>query len=101
VGGAPRRLLLEMNGIALRAPDPGEEREAPSAVERLGGLRPPALVVLGDLDLPSVQERGRQIAEEAPGGQLTVLANTAHLPQLERPAQVAAAIGVFLVAAGA
>lgn len=102
VGDQPRRLFLDMNGIALRAPDPGEELDPPGApaLGRLAELQPPALVVLGDLDLPHVLAVGRRIAGEAPRAQLTTVPNTAHLPHLERPTQVAAAIGVFVAAVG-
>lgn len=100
VGGLPRRLLLEMNGTALRAPDPGEALPWPHGDprDRLGELELPTLVVLGDLDLPHVIAEGEALAEQAPGARLARVPNTAHLPQLERPGQVAAAIGVFLAA---
>lgn len=102
VGGRPRELFLTMNGRALRAPDPGEELPpaVPDAALRLSELELAILVLHGDLDLPHVQARGRRIAEEAPAARLCVLADCAHLPQLERPTQVAEAIRTFLTVAG-
>jgi pimeloyl-ACP methyl ester carboxylesterase len=103
VGGHGRELLLEANGRRLRAPDVGEELPppVPGAAAQLAELQLPILVLLGDLDLPGVLARGRRIADTAPAARVFVLANCAHLPQLERPTQVAAAIRTLLaVAAG-
>lgn len=59
VGGAVRDLFLEMNAIALDAPDPGlEENPAakPPAYARLAQLGQPTQVIWGDRDFPDRQQ---------------------------------------------
>ena len=60
IGGPRRALALDMNRIALHAESPGHEPEAPDAWSRLSEITVPVLVVVGDLDLRHVQERGRE-----------------------------------------
>lgn len=96
VAGAPRELFLEMNGIALRAPQLGVEEEPAPAYDRLHEIRVPTLVIVGDLDFPHIQERCRHIAATIPGARLHVLAQTAHLPSLEQPESVSALIAGFV-----
>jgi pimeloyl-ACP methyl ester carboxylesterase len=86
IGGAPRSLFLEMNGIALRAPERGKVIAPPSAYERLGKIAVPTLVVWGDLDFPDLQARCRHLARAIPGAEPAVLAGAAHLPSMECPA---------------
>jgi pimeloyl-ACP methyl ester carboxylesterase len=98
VAGARRDLALEMNRIPLHAASPGTESEAPEAWNRLSSVRCPALVVLGDLDLAHVQERGRQLASALPTARLHVMEGAAHLAAFEQPEAFAAAAGDFLAA---
>ena len=86
IGGAVRSLFLEMNGIALRAPERGKATTPPPAYERLGKIAVPTLVVWGDFDFPDLQERCRHLARAIPGAEAAVLAGAAHLPSMERPA---------------
>ncbi|WP_299402344.1 alpha/beta hydrolase [Acaryochloris sp. IP29b_bin.148] len=55
VGGEIRDLLFDMNGIALRMPELTQEREPPSAYERLSDLRVPTLVIWGALDFAEIK----------------------------------------------
>lgn len=96
VGGAERQLFLDMNGIALRADDPGTVLAEPSAWELLEHLRPPALVLWGDLDLPTLQIRCEELVRRIPGAQRVLLSGTAHLPGLEAPQRFNAALAKFL-----
>lgn len=82
VTGPARDLFLDMNGIALRAPDPGPERTAPPAWDRLGQLAVPTLVLCGALDVVSLPA-SEHLAATVPGARAEVLAGTAHLPHLE------------------
>ncbi|MCP3140169.1 alpha/beta fold hydrolase [Pyxidicoccus xibeiensis] len=101
VGGAARALFLDMNGIALRAPSPGVEREPPPALPRLGELRVPTRVVCGDLDVPHLQERCALLARGIPGADLRVMAGCAHLPNLEQPRAFALRVRELLERLGA
>ncbi|MCG8420935.1 MAG: alpha/beta hydrolase [Proteobacteria bacterium] len=85
VGGSARALFLDMNQRALSARSPGEERPPRSAVDRLGELAMPVHVVVGELDLQFVNERGQRIAQGVRRGTLTEFRGAAHLPQLEQP----------------
>lgn len=98
VGGEARTLFLDMNGFALAVPDPGDTREPPSALERLGELSVPTLVAWGDLDLEQVKRRSAQVAREVPGAESHVFESTAHMPYLERPGEVAERVIAFMAA---
>ncbi|MFC3675647.1 alpha/beta fold hydrolase [Ferrovibrio xuzhouensis] len=97
VTGAARRLFLAMNGIALRAPPAGPDSDTtPDAFRRLGEIAVPALVLCGEHDFPHIRDRGRQAAALMPQGSHQVLPGTAHVPSLERPAEVTALIAGFI-----
>jgi pimeloyl-ACP methyl ester carboxylesterase len=96
VSGAARELFLAMNGIALRAPSPGEEIEPPSAYERLRELAVPTLALWGPLDFPHVVSLMKHIVAQVAGAEQHVLDGTAHLPGLERPDLFNAAVRTFL-----
>ena len=85
VGGEGRSLFLQMNGRALHAPPPGPERELDNAFERLEQLQMPTHVLLGELDRPSVNARGRAIAQRVRHSTLHCMPSVAHLPPLEQP----------------
>jgi len=96
VGGALRKLALEMNRIALHADSPGSEPEPPDAWSRLSEVRRPVLVVVGDLDLRHIQERSRQVAARIEGARLQIMEGAAHLPGFEQPLTFAAVLRDFL-----
>jgi pimeloyl-ACP methyl ester carboxylesterase len=98
VGGATRELFLEMNAINIAAQPPGEERELPSAWDRLGEIAVPVLVLVGDLDEGPTRWLSAQLAQRIPGADLETLAGTAHLPHMEGHARCLAAIAGFLAA---
>ncbi|CAB3810637.1 alpha/beta fold hydrolase [Paraburkholderia fynbosensis] len=86
--GDARRLFHEMNSVALRLPPPGTNIDEPIAYERLTDVSVPTLVICGDLDLPSIQERSRYVAANVPFGTFHQISGSAHLPSLERPQEV-------------
>lgn len=96
VGGDARALFLDMNGRALRAADPGAEREPAPAYERLGDISVPTCVLVGSLDLQHMQANARHLAACAPRGSLVVMDGVAHLPQLERRDELADSLATFL-----
>jgi pimeloyl-ACP methyl ester carboxylesterase len=96
IDGPRRALALEMNRMALHAESPGHEPEPPDAWARLAEVGCPTLVVVGDLDLRHLQERGRHLAAQIPGARLEVMAGAAHLPAFERPAAFASLLRAFL-----
>jgi pimeloyl-ACP methyl ester carboxylesterase len=96
IGGRRRALALEMNRIALHAESPGHEPEAPDAWSRLSEITVPVLVVVGDLDLRHVQERGREVAGRINGATLRVMPGAAHLPAFEQPEAFVYIVRAFL-----
>ena len=82
VGQMQRRAL----DVQLAVPDAGPEAPFdPPASARLGEVSCPTLVVVGDLDQPSILAVAEELAEGIPGAQKAVIAGTAHIPSLERP----------------
>ncbi|MES2099951.1 MAG: alpha/beta hydrolase [Pseudomonadota bacterium] len=96
VGGALRELFLDMNGMALAAPDAGEVVEPPSAWDRLDQIRVPTLIVWGGLDFPHYGPRMRVLAQRIPNAQSFVMDGVAHLPGLENPAVFNPVVAGFL-----
>lgn len=96
VSGGARALFTSMNGIALRAADPGEAIEALSAWDRLEQIHAPTLLLWGDLDVPHLQARCDVLAKRIPGAQRVVLSGTAHLPGMEAPERFNVALGRYL-----
>jgi pimeloyl-ACP methyl ester carboxylesterase len=82
-----RDLFLEMNGKALlsdfdSAPQQGLE---PPAVGRLGEIKSPTLVVVGDADMEPVQEAADFLVSKIHRARKAVIHDAAHLPNLEHP----------------
>ena len=96
VGGAARRLFLDMIGIALRAPLVGTNIDRAPAYGRLGAVAVPTLIIQGNLDFPHIQARSRHVATTVPDGSWHGMAGVAHLPALERPDEVANLVSDFL-----
>lgn len=106
VDPAVREHVARMNYAALER---GEERERggaeiepseldPPALDRLDEVRLPVLVVTGALDQPSVIAGATRIAAGIKGAEAIEIADTAHLPNLERPDEFDAAVLPFLEA---
>ncbi len=98
---AIRDLVTEMDLIALKKEDSIAEEQpfAPPAVERLGELRLPVLIVVGDVDSPVTLEAGNIMAAQIAGAHKVVITNAAHLPNLEHPDEFNRVVGEFLEAA--
>lgn len=95
VGGVIRRLFLDMNAIALRSPSTGSNLDTVPAYDRVVDLRMPAHVLWGELDFPHIQERSHAIARRLPNGSGHALHATAHLPSLDRPADITRLVADF------
>ena len=74
-----------------------EWREAdPPAYPRLESVTAPTLVIVGDRDLPEMQQIVGVLAARIPGAKKVVMQNTAHLPSMELPDQFNQILGDFL-----
>lgn len=80
-------LFLDMNGRALRSDFDSAPRKRldPPAFGRLGEINAPTLVVVGDHDLPDVQETADLLVSKIPNARKAVVHDAAHLPNLEHP----------------
>jgi pimeloyl-ACP methyl ester carboxylesterase len=96
VGAPARELFLEMNGRALRAPDPGEPADLPAAWPRLGELAAPTTMLVGRLDAEEIVTIDEQAARIIPGARLEFLDGVAHVPHLEGDPAALDAIAAFV-----
>lgn len=71
----------------------------PPAVERLGAVQMPTLLLTGALDHAEVLRAAQVMADGIPGAQLVSIPDTAHVPNMEAPAAFNSAVLPFLAAA--
>ena len=65
--------------------DVEEDELDPPALERLGEIGVPTLVLVGSHDLDAILDSARRVAEEVPGARRVDWPDTAHLPSMEHP----------------
>lgn len=95
-----RAAVAAVNGVLLERQEPlSAEPEVPerAATVRLGELRPPCLVVTGELDQPSLLQ-GSWAIVAATAAEHADIPGTAHLPNLERPRELLDVVLPFLEA---
>jgi pimeloyl-ACP methyl ester carboxylesterase len=84
-----RARVAEMQKRAYELQLPIEEDEEELLVEdvagRLGEIKAPTLVLVGEEDQPDIQAIADRLASEIPGARRDTIANTAHVPSMERP----------------
>ncbi len=68
----------------------------PPAKGRLERITAPTLVVKGLSEIPQIQEVADLYAKGVPGARLLELPDTGHLPSVERPGELTAALAEFL-----
>ena len=79
-----------MNAIALKNEIPEESgKSGLAAWSRLEEISVPVTVAWGDLDLPFVVARSKELADWLPSSRFHVFEGMAHLPYLEHPTAVA------------
>jgi pimeloyl-ACP methyl ester carboxylesterase len=86
IGNNPAGAAAALRGMA----------ERPSAVEWLGEISVPTLLIVGEDDKISTADEMRQIAQKIPGAELLVVPNAGHMAPLENPTPVNAALIRFL-----
>lgn len=89
------RMVRENAGIWTMAAWP-QQPLTPPARERLGRIRVPTLVVIGDRDARSVRMFGDSTARMIPGARRVVMEGTDHLPQMEKPEEFTRVLVEFL-----
>jgi 3-oxoadipate enol-lactonase len=96
-----RRMILrsyEHYADAEKAGEPTPQWPDPRAVTRLGELRIPTLVVVGDEEASDMLEIGRRLEREIAGARMVVVPDAAHLLPLERPEELNRVLLEFLSA---
>ncbi len=73
------------------------QEAAQPAAGRLEELRVPTLVIVGDCDQPVIVATAEALGARVPGAQLVVMQNTAHVPNMEQPAEFNRIVSDFLV----
>ena len=63
---------------------------------KLGEVDVPAMVISGESDPLVPTWLSEELADELPGASLAIIAETAHVPQLERPEMIDLLIAAFL-----
>lgn len=102
VDSSVRRHAAEMNLIAVKNGtfaiadmQPANPLDPP-AIQRLGDINLPTLVIAGALDHPEILRAANMMVNSITGAQKIILPNCAHVPNMERPAEFNAAILNFL-----
>jgi pimeloyl-ACP methyl ester carboxylesterase len=93
-----QRRLFEAD-LAVEGDIGPDEPLDPPASARLGEVRCPVLVVVGDLDQPDILRQAEKLVEGIPGARKTVIAGTAHVPSMEKPVEFNRLVLDFLAAA--
>lgn len=94
-----RKLLEDNFSRELFAAQLEERPLTPPAIGRLGEIRVPALVIVGDADLPELLKMADILAEKIAGARKVVIPNTAHMVNMERPREFEALLLEFLAGA--
>ena len=62
-----------------------EELLVEDVAQRLGEIKAPALVLVGEEDVPDILAIADRLAREIPGARRATIADAAHVPSMERP----------------
>jgi pimeloyl-ACP methyl ester carboxylesterase len=84
------------NAKVWTLPPVAERLPQPPAIERLGSVRAPTLIIVGERDVPDIQAVVKIIGENMPGARTERVAGAAHLPNMEDPERVNRLLGEFL-----
>jgi 3-oxoadipate enol-lactonase len=78
---------MQRRAYELQKEEPEEELLVEDVPERLGEIQAPTLVITGEEDQPDIQAIADRLAREIPGARRETIANTAHVPSMERTAE--------------
>lgn len=89
-------LFIDMDLIALRNETRRDELEVGRPLERLPDIGVPSLVIAGERDLPQIVAAAHHLATSISDRPPLVMADTAHLPSMDRPREFSDVILGFL-----
>ena len=78
------RIMRDDPGWHVRGVDRGRPLDPP-AIARLGAIRVPALVIVGELDMPDFHAIAETLEQGIPNARRVVLDGIGHVPNLEAP----------------
>jgi len=96
---AVRERVAALLGASPQNLDPAKGRlltHPPPALPRLGSIRVPTMVLVGEHDIPDVHAHAGAIAAGIPHARRDVLVGSGHVPYLEQPSTFAATVLSFL-----
>lgn len=100
VNKAMRQLAYDMNRIALAHEVKGLGKRLPDtqlpAATRLNELHVPVLVIVGEYDNPYILGAGAYMTENIPSARKVVIADAAHLPNMDHPEEFQGIVSEFL-----
>ena len=95
-----RRRVAEMQRrayeLALAIEEDEEELLVEELADRLGEVRAPTLVVVGEEDQADMHAIAERLGREIPGARLATIPATAHVPSMERPREFDVLVVPFL-----
>lgn len=71
----------------------------PSLVDMVSAITAPALIMVGDQDLPGFQACADELAEKIPGAEKRIVPGVGHMMNLEAPEIITEAVGSFVAKA--
>ncbi len=83
-----RVAAMQRRAIELQLPfedSAEEELLVEDVADRLGEIQAPTLVLVGDEDVPDIKAIAERLARDIPNARYERIANTAHVPSMERP----------------
>jgi 2-hydroxy-6-oxonona-2,4-dienedioate hydrolase len=89
------RVCVERGTFVIADMQPKDPLDPP-AIQRLGQVRQPTLVVSGALDHAENRRASQLLADGIPGARLVVMADCAHVPPLEQPEAFARLLRSFI-----
>lgn len=87
---------LVMDNVSLWTYRRTEQPLAPPAVNRLGEITAPTLVIVGDEDLPHIKDVARLLAGQIAGARLVTIPGAGHIVNLDAPQRFNRAVAAFL-----
>ena len=95
-----RAMVLHRENFTIDQMSHQEQVLAPPAIGRLGEIKCPTMVVIGDSDSDDLRKLSAQLATEIADARLVTIENAAHLPSLEHPAEFNRLLRDFLTSSG-
>ena len=88
--------LMETKNVTRDTNEGAPQSLVPPAIGRLGEIKCPTLIVLGEVDQPDINDNGERLAREVVGARKVVLPGVGHMLTLEEPTAFAQLVVKFL-----